>query len=153
MQKPPRRSDRTLIAILVVVAVLVIVAIVVVSTRGTPQPLDPGTPERAVQDYTTAVIDGDRAAAAGLLDTSWREDCEGMGYELMATDVRITLVDSRVHGGTATVTVSVQTGLNGGPFGGSGYEYEDVFQLNRVDGDWLIASAPWELAFCPGGSS
>jgi len=149
MQTSSAKPDRTLIGILALIAVLIVVALVVVFTRGAPEPLEPGTPERAVQDYTTAVIDGDREAASALLSPSWKDECDPVGYGSETADVRITLVKTRVSDNTATVTVSIATGLNGGPFGGSGYEYEDDFQLDR-DGDaWLIASAPWELAICP----
>lgn len=148
MQASSTKPDRALIAILALVAVLVIVAVVVVFTRGAPQPLEAGTPQRAVQDYATAVVDGDREAALEMLAPTWKEDCENLGYGPTTTDVRITLVDTTVHERTATVTVIVATGGNSGPFGGSGYEHEDVFQLEKSDGDWLIASTPWELAIC-----
>lgn len=148
MQASPPKPDRALIGILALIAVLVVVAVVVVFTRGTPQPLEAGTPQRAVQDYATAVIDGDREAALALLASTWKEDCERMEYGPTTTDVRITLVGTRVHERTATVTVLVATGGNTGMFG-SDYEYEDVFQLERDSGDWLIASTPWELAICP----
>ena|SRR5690554_3899619 len=149
MQSPSSKPDRALIGILAFVAVLVVVAVVVIFTRGAPEPLEAGTPERAVQEYTAAVIDGDFEAASQLLSPTWKDDCESLGYDATATDVRVTLVDSQVHGNTATVTVLVATGLNSGPFGGSGYEYEEAFRLDQVGGDWLIASAPWELAICP----
>lgn len=148
MHAPSAKPDRALIGILALIAVLVVVAVVVVFTRGTPQPLEAGTPERTVQDYATAVIEGDHETALELLAPTWKEDCVPGDYGATTTDVRITLVGTRLHERTATVTVVVATGGNTGPFG-SGYEYEDVFQLERSGGDWLIASAPWELAVCP----
>lgn len=153
MQTTPPKPDRTLIGILALIAVLVVVALVVVFTRGMPEPLEPGTPERAVQDYTTAVINGDREAASALLSPSWKDECEATGYGSEAADVRITLVKTRERDSTATVTVSITAGLNGGPFGGTGYEYEEDFQLDRDGNGWLITTAPWELAVCPGESS
>lgn len=142
------KPDRTLIGIVALIAVLVIVAVVVVFTRGAPELHDPGTPERAVQQYAAAVIDGDHEAAADLLSPSTAEDCMGSGA--VATDLRVTLIDTKVHGDTATVTVTIASGYSSGPFGGSGYEYEDAFQLERSGEDWLIASAPWEFMICPG---
>src|SRR5690554_767429 len=107
MQASPPKTDRTLIGILVLIAVLVVVAVVVAFTRGTPQPLEEGSPERAVQVYAAAVVDGDREAALELLAPTWKEDCDRMEYGPTTTDVRVTLVDTRLHEGTATVRVLV----------------------------------------------
>ena len=153
MDNSPAKPDRTLLAIAVVIAVLVVVAITVVFTRGASPTLDPGTPEGVVQQYTAAVLDGDRQAAAELLSPSWLETCGGMGSGVAAADLRITVINTRIHDGSATVTVSVSSGYSGGPFGSSGYEYEDAFQLDRDGAGWLIASMPWELSVCPGGTA
>lgn len=149
MQQSSSKPDRTLVGILALIAVLVVVALVVVFTRGMPEPLEPGTPERTVQDYTTAVMAGDREVASDLLSPRWKDECDPVGYGAETADARITVVKTRTDDNTATVTVSIATGLNGGPFGGSGYEYEDDFELDRDGDGWLIASAPWELAICP----
>lgn len=150
MEATRAKPDPILLGILAVIAVLVVIAVVVVFTSGRPALREPGTPERAVQDYSTAVIDGDHDAAAELLSPAWKEDCQGMGYGAETSDLRITLVNTRERSDSATVTVSVTFGNNSGPFGGSGYEYEDSFQLERAGDDWLITSAPWELTICPG---
>lgn len=144
------KPDRTLLGILAAIAVLVVIAVVVVFTSGGPALREPGTPERAVQDYAAAVIDGDHTAAAELLTPSWKEDCEGMGYGMETGNLRLTLISTQERGDTATVTVAVAVSDDGGPFGGSSYEHEDAFQLERADDDWLISSVPWELAVCPG---
>ncbi|HEU4807312.1 MAG TPA: hypothetical protein VFT01_03555 [Homoserinimonas sp.] len=149
MEDTRSKPDRMLLGIVALIAVLVIVALVVVFTRGAPQPLEEGTPQRAVQDYVTAVIDGDRDTALELLTPAWKEDCKAMDYGATTTDVRITLISTQVHERTATVTVAVAASTNSGPFGESGYEYEEAFQLERSGDDWLIASVPWELAICP----
>lgn len=153
MEQTPSKPDRTLIGILALIAVLVVVALVVVFTRGMPEPLEAGTPERAVQDYTTAVIDGDRETASALLTSGWKDECDPVGYSAETADVRITLVKTRIGDDSATVTVSIASGLSGGPFGGSGYEYEDDFILEQDGDGWLIAGAPWELAICPTGKT
>ena len=149
MQASSARPDRTLIGILAIIALLAIVAVVVVFSRGAPGPLEAGTPQRAVQDYTTAVIEGDHEEALELLSPTWKNDCERMDYGPTTTDIRITLISTQERERTATVTVAVLAGGNSGPFGGSGYEYDDVFQLEKSGDDWLIVSAPWELAICP----
>ena len=35
-----------------------------------------------------------------------------------------------------------------GPFGNPEYETEDVFDLVKVNGRWLVQTAPWRLAIC-----
>lgn len=147
MDASSAKPDRTLLGILAVIAVLVVVAVVVVFTRGAPQLHDPGTPERAVQEYAAAVIDGDLDAAEDLLAPTSTDDC--VESPVVSTDLRLTLIETRVHGETATVTVSIASGYSSGPFGGSGYEYEEAFQLERSGDGWLISSAPWEFMVCP----
>lgn len=136
-----------LVVILAVLGVLVVVALIAVFTRGEPEPLDPGTPEGVVQQYSAAVIDGDEAAAEEFLVPEIVEDCVRMptsGSEGM----RVTLVDSTERDDTADVEVLIVTTYGDGPFGSSEYEERGVFDLVRVDGEWLIETAPWPLAIC-----
>ncbi len=147
MQTPAARPDRTLLVILSIVAAVVILALVVVFTRGAPAPLDPTTPEGAVQAYSTAVIDGDRDAATALLTRDNRENCERIEPS-PAMDVRITLVSTKVTGDRAVVRVSIANDYGSGPFGGSSYETDDSFVLVREGGDWRIDTAPWQLMIC-----
>jgi hypothetical protein len=150
MEETRGKPDRTLLGILAVIAVLVVIAVVVVFTNSGPELREPGTPERTVQDYAAAVVEGDHETAGELLSPTWKEDCQGLSYGGDTSNMRITLVNTNVRSDAATVTVSLAFGDNGGPFGGSGYEYQDSFQLERAGGDWLIVSAPWELSICPG---
>jgi hypothetical protein len=149
MEETRAKPDRVLLGILAVIAVLVVVAVVVVFTSGAPALRESGTPERVVQDYAAAVIAGDDDAATELLSTAWTKDCEPMDAGVTSQNLRLTLIDTNVHGETATVRVSVASGYSSGPFGGSGYEYEDQFQLERSGDGWLISSTPWEFMTCP----
>lgn len=152
-ETPTAKPDRTLPIILIVIAALAIVAMVVVFGRGEPEPLDPATPEGAVQRYATAVIAGDEATALSLLSPAWLQECDPINYGHTSSDFRLTLISSSERDGTATVTVSVASSTGSGPFDTSTYEYEDSFQLEQDGDDWLIRSAPWELATCPVGGS
>lgn len=146
--EPTPRRDRGLVIILSVIAALVLVALVVVFTRGEPALLDSATPEGVVQRYSAAVIDGDEAAAARYLTDGARERCDQFG-ESVTQSMRITLATTTVRDDTADVRVTIVIGDGGGPFGGSGYSVDEVFDLVKVDGDWLIDSAPWPLTVCP----
>lgn len=148
MRASAAKPDRTLLVILSVIAGLVVIALVVVFTRGTPEPLELGTPEGVVQRYSVAVIDRDDATAAGYLTQQALDGCEVFDRG-PTDDLRIILVSTTVRADTAAVRVSIVTTYDSGPFGVSDYEAEDVFDLVRVDGDWLIQSAPWQLSVCP----
>ncbi|TFB71406.1 hypothetical protein E3O06_13835 [Cryobacterium glaciale] len=144
-------KDRTLIVILSIIAALVLVSLVVVFTRGAPETLDPSTPEGVVQAYSAAVIDGDEAAAAAFLTTDASVGCGPVEHG-PTNNLRVVLVSTTVRPTSADVVVSLVTSYDDGPFGASEYEFEGNFDLVRVDGAWLIATAPWELSICPNRS-
>lgn len=133
---------------MVTIAVLVIVALVVVFTRGAPAPLTGNTPAGVVQRYAAAVIDGDEAAAAAYLSASARQNCDASGRPF-ARNLRLTLVSTTERSDTADVSVLITVSEAGGPFGGSEYQMEDVFDLVRSGDTWLIDRSPWQLSVCP----
>jgi len=144
---PGAVRDTALWAVIAVIAVLVIVALVVVLTRGTPEPLDADTPEGVVQLYSTAVIAGDERGAAEYLSPDIADDCDTLESE--STDnLRVTLVSTTERDDTADVRVSITTIYENGPFGIDEQEFEDDFDLVRIDGDWLIEGVPWPLTVC-----
>ncbi len=145
---PAPRRDRGLWIILSVIAALVVVALIVVFTRGEPPLLDASTPEGVVQRYSAAVVDGDEAEAARYLTDGALERCDKF-VEQVPDGMRITLASTTVRDDTADVRVTIVVGDSGGPFGGSGYSVDDVFDLVKVEGDWRIDSAPWPLVVCP----
>lgn len=148
MNATPARPDRTLVVILSVIAVLVIVALVVVFSRGEPKLLDASTPAGVVQRYAAAVIEGDEAAAVQYLTPELRAQCDT--YENAYVDnVRVTLGGATERADTADVNVVVVTTYEGGgPFGPSESEVSENFNLEKVDGAWLISTTPWSLTVC-----
>ena len=151
MNATPKKPDRVLVAILAAVAVLVVLSLVLVFTRGEPAPLDASTPEGVVQRYSAAVIDGDEATAATYLTEAARKNCYQTEYPV-TEDLRVVLVSTTVREDTADVKVSLVASTDGGPFGPSEYSYDDVFDLAKVDGRWLIDTAPWQLTICSSGT-
>ena len=145
---PQPKRDSALITVLVAIGVLVLVAVIVVFSRGTPEALDPSTPEGVVQRYTTAVIDGDEDAAAEYLTADLLEDCDRFETGII-DNVRVTLVSTTVRATSADVRVSITETYQNGPFGVSESSYEDVFDLALIDGHWLIQAAPWRFVICP----
>lgn len=151
MNATPKKPDRVLVAIVAAVAVLVALSLVLVFSRGEPAPLDASTPEGVVQRYAAAVIGGDEATAATYLTEAARKTCQHTDYPA-TEDLRVVLVSTTVREDTADVEVSLVASAEGGPFGPSEYSYDDVFDLAKVDGQWLIDTAPWQLAICPSGA-
>lgn len=148
MNAPPTRPDRTLVVILSVIAALVVVSLAVVFSRGEPKQLDASTPEGVVQRYAAAVIAGDESAAAAYLTAEALDSCQD--FNTAVTDnIRVTLVSTTERADSADVKVSIVTSYESGPFGASESESEDAFDLARIDGEWLIDRAPWQLAVCP----
>ena len=148
MNAAPGRPDRTLIVILSVIAVLVIVALAVVFSRGEPKLLDESTPAGVVQRYSAAVISGDEDAAVEYLTPAVREGCDR--YEpTFVENARVTLGSTTERAESADVSVIiVTTYAEGGPFGPSESEVTENFNLEKVDGKWLISTTPWPLTIC-----
>ncbi|MFF2317342.1 hypothetical protein ACFVTE_13840 [Arthrobacter sp. NPDC058097] len=153
MTAPPP-PDRTLIVILAIIAGLVAVALAVVFFRGQPEPLAGNTPAGVVQRYAAAVLNNDGEAAArystdGRLGTSFpARPCVPADRPAAGT-LRVTLASTVEHNDTAEVHVVLATSNGSGPFGNPEYEAEAVFGLERVNGSWLVATAPWQLTICP----
>ena len=148
------RPDRTLIAVLAIIAGLVAVALAVVIFRGQPEPLPESTPAGVVQRYAAAILDGDEAAA-GRYATDGRFGTGQPGGPCTPAErpaagaLRVTLVSTVERADTAEVHVVLATSNGSGPFGNSEYETEAVFGLERVNGNWLVATAPWQFTICP----
>lgn len=141
------KPDRTVLIIFLVIVVLIAGAVSIISLRGEPTMLDASTPAGTVQRYSAAVMTGDAERAADYLADVSGDNCYQV--EPAATnDVRIVLVSTTERADSAQVTVSIVTYFNSGPFGDS-YEEEAVFNLVKVAGEWLVASAPWQLTMCP----
>ncbi|MCR2811365.1 MULTISPECIES: hypothetical protein [unclassified Microbacterium] len=144
-----RRSRAALIALISGVVLVVVVALIAVFARGGPALLDPATPEGVVQRYSQAVVDGDVSEALSYLAPDVADSCERI--PLGTEDRRLTLLESSEREDTARVRVLVVTVYGSGPLGAGEYESEEVFELVRLDGDWAIDMAPWQLAVCVAG--
>jgi hypothetical protein len=146
MSDTARASRLTLIALAAAVALVVVVALIAVFARGGPAPLDADTPEGVVQRYAQAVVDGDLETAEGYLVPELVESCERVSRG--ADDLRITLEETTERDDRARVEVLVVTVYGSGPLGPDEYESEEAFDLVRVDGEWRIETAPWDLTVC-----
>jgi hypothetical protein len=93
-----------------------------------------GAPEDVVEDLVDAAADGDCAAAEKLLteDAKATKPCESEDFQLLGTeDVESDVHDASIDGSTASVPVDFTS-----QHGSSTY----TFVLEKVDGEWLVAS-------------
>jgi len=151
MSDSARRSRITLIALGAAVVLVVVIALIAVFARGDVEPLDPATPQGVVQRYSQAVIDGDVPTALTFLVPEVADTCQRVtrGGERL----RITLLESTERDASARVRVLIVTTYGEQPFGADEYESEEAFDLVKVDGDWLVETAPWQLAVCAANGS
>lgn len=147
MSAPAGRPDRILIVILSVIAGLVVLALAAVFFRGQPEPLAADTPAGVVQRYAEAVLDGDEAGAARYLAESSGRQCGPV--DSVTRSLRVTLLSTTERPESADVHVVLTVSNGNGPFGNPEYETEDVFDLVKVNGKWLVKTAPWQLTVCP----
>jgi hypothetical protein len=143
------RPNRILAIVVGVIAVIGVVAGVLSATRQVPH-YDRGTPEGVVQDYLTAVIDGDHQDAVELLAEDSSCTVEDLDRAYVPDDVRVVLRDTEVDGATAQVKVDVVM-ASGGPLESSEFAEAHTFRLTKVGGGWLIAGEPWPMYECDKG--
>lgn len=135
-----------MLGLIAVVVVVVAVALVAIFTRDGDSVYPADSPEGVVQRYAQAVVDGDSAAALAHLVPESAEECER--WDTGAADYRITLLRSTERDTTARVEVIVSEVVGGGPFGPDEYQNQEVFGLERVDGDWKLVTTPWQFRIC-----
>jgi hypothetical protein len=141
-----RRFSPIMLGLIAVVVVVVAVALIAVFVRGGDETYPADSPEGVVQRYARAVVDGDTDAALGYLTPDSAADCER--WETGSADYRITLVRRTVRDSTARVEVIVSEVVGGGPFGPDEYQNQEVFSLQRIDGDWKVENMPWQFRIC-----
>lgn len=141
------RPHRVLAIGVAVIVFIAVVAAVVSATRSAPT-YGEGTPERAVQRFLTATLDGDYEAATELLAADSSCDVEDFDQSYVPDDVRVVLHGTDVQEDrSASVHVEIVFGT-GDPFGGSEYSEEHRYRLTKTGEEWLIEGEPWPLYEC-----
>jgi hypothetical protein len=108
---------------------------------------DPATPEGVVQDYLSAVVDGDLETAASFLVGSSSCDVDDLEAAGPQDDVRIRLLDAETTGDRSEVRLEMVTST-GGPFGAFAFSEEHWIRLERSASGWLITGTPWPMFDC-----
>ncbi|MGE0133703.1 MAG: hypothetical protein AB7L91_06585 [Dehalococcoidia bacterium] len=146
------RSTVLLIVIGLVLAAAIAAAAVVAAQRGGEDELPDGTPGRTVQLYLRAVEDQDAAEAFSYLSPEVTDRCSTMPREVISRRgdiaIRATLEETKIDGDAATVRVELTERYDSSPFGSSDPKQTIVFDLERIEGEWLFSQPPWPI-FCP----
>lgn len=111
-----------------------------------PVNLDPGTPAGVVQQYVTAVMDGDNDAAADLLSGSTECDAGDLDRAYIDPAARIEMIESVIDGDRARVRIAIET--PSGDLVQSMWTDERTIRLERINGQWQITGVPWPLYEC-----
>ena len=137
------RLQRSLLILIVGTVLLLIVGVVVaLAASGQAAPAYPrSSPQAAVTTYLRLLQSGQVDAAFQMTDFgdvnmplgNFHQQYDNWGQQ----SHRVTLVQSQVHGDTASVTVDIAT-FAGGAFGASDQTNRQTFTLERVTGGWHI---------------
>lgn len=141
-----------------VALVALLAAAIAVALAERETTLAEGTPEAAVQRFLNAVQDKDYVTAHGMLAADLGAKCpveqfagQGRfsGFQPLE-DSRITLEETKVFDGTATVTVLVTTFYSNEPFGSSESSHFESYSLKKdAGGQWRFTVYPYPLYGCP----
>lgn len=147
MTEPPSRTrgpERSLVLIAGLTGLLVVITVALAFTLGDREPatFDPGTPERAVQDYLQALDDGDFEAAYALLSSEYKQttslsafiDNSGQRYGYRSDPDRVTVQDVDVEGETARLQLQLRFVSDDG----DDYEQEIDVALVQESGAWRL---------------
>lgn len=141
------RSTLLLLLIAALFAIAVAAAATVAALRGGEDELPAGTPERTVQLYLKAVEEHDATAAFSYFAPSLSTRCGYLPREAISqrgdASIRATLDEVRIDGERATVRVDLTETFRNTPFGASDPKQTLTFELQRIEGDWRFAEAPW----------
>lgn len=135
-----------MIALVTVSVGLIIAALIVVSLRPTSPLREADTPAGVVQRYVLAFQSSDLPAAQKLVENgSEKQACDP--YYAAGETAQVSLVREATTEQTSTITVSMAYGSEGGLFFES-YESQDIFELEKINGTWLITTTPWQMGLC-----
>jgi hypothetical protein len=141
---------RGLVAIAIGIAAIVVIAVAAVAAAGSqgPSELEAGTPEAVVQEYLTALEDGDTEAAYALFSESVREDLtlddferSINEFESFDTGIQRTVYfdETEITGDSADVYLTVEETFPGeGGFGIPPYTYPVEIPMVSESGEWRI---------------
>lgn len=130
-----------------IAVVLAIAVIAAIFSGNSARTLNPGSPERIVQEYLQSLTDRRNDLAAKQLSKESSCTVEDIDRAYTWPSAQITLIKSEVTGDSAIVRVSVEQKTD--TFMDSGILNEQPpFRLIKESGQWRITGIPWPLYDC-----
>lgn len=138
------KTNRTLVIVAIVLAIVAVVIAVVV--REDVGKFPDGSPQKVVQQYLQAFVEGDHDTAAQFFAADSKCTAADLDRTYTTKDVRVDLVNVAINGDSALVKVAVGLGSEG-PFD-SLYLEDHVYRLTKTSGEWRLTGVPWPLYEC-----
>ena len=140
------KSVNFYLTVLIAVA-LAIAVIAAIFSGNSARTLNPGSPEKIVQEYLQSLTDGRNDLAAKRLSKNSSCEVEDIDRAYIWPSAQITLLKSEVTGNSAIVRVSVQRKTD--TFMDSGIlDEQPTYRLIKEQGQWRITGIPWPLYDC-----
>lgn len=148
-----KSSNRFLLGFGIALVILVVLTVVLVLTNhGNVEMFPENTPQGTVQRFLLAIQEQDFQKAYSYLQIeekgikiTYDEWLQSVSPRFQTTSVswKATLGETTVSGNTATVEVIIDIFQPGGPFESPVRTQTDIYQLSRVNNQWLITTRPW----------
>ena len=145
MNNRSAQTNTVLTFVVTITLLLAAVAAFLSSTQETKE-FSMNSPERVVQNYLKAIIEGKYESAASNLSQRSPCDATDIDRSWMPESVRVNLKDSSIEGGKSFISVAVDLS-SGGPFDNY-YSETHNFRLERENGVWKILGIPWPMYSC-----
>jgi hypothetical protein len=130
-----------------IAAVLTVAVIAAIFSGNSVKTLNPGSPEKTVQEYLQALTDGRNDLAANQLSKESGCTVQEIDRSYIWPSAQITLLKSEITGNSAIVQVSIERRTD--TFMDSGMMNEQpTFRLVKEKSQWKISGVPWPLYDC-----
>lgn len=142
------RSVNFYLTVLITV-ILAIAIIAAIFSGNSARTLNPGSPEKIVQEYLQSLTDRHNDLAAKQLSKESSCTVSDIDSAYIWPSAQITLLKSEVTGNSAIVRVSIQRETD--TFMDSGIlDEQPAYRLIKEQGQWRITGIPWPLYDCGG---
>lgn len=134
--------------LLIVIGLISTTAVVLVlfSSNRSATTYEADSPEWAVQQFLTAMVNQDTDTAFEYISPSSPCKIVHLDRAWMNRDLNVDLVESTISGDSVRVEVDIE--YSSSDLFGSPYVESHVYRLENVGSKWLIVGIPWPLYDC-----
>lgn len=137
--------NRTLLIVIGLISAAAVVLVLFSSDRSATT-YEADTPEWAVQQFLTAMVNQDTDSAYEHISPSSPCKIIHLDRAWMNRDLNVDLVQSTITGDSARVEVDIE--YSSSDLFGSPYVESHVYRLEDAGNKWLIVGIPWPLYDC-----